>query len=142
MIVDDSPTNIDILASTLKGKYRLTIAKSGKEAIERVYQKLPHLILLDIMMPQMDGFEVCRRLKSKAETRDIPIIFITAMEEADQKTRGFELGAVDYITRPFHSSEVLARVQTHLTLRQMHRTLGEKNLIISRALAEDRKSVV
>ncbi len=136
MIVDDSPTNIDILASTLKGKYRLTIAKSGKEAIERVYQKLPHLILLDIMMPQMDGFEVCRRLKSKAETRDIPIIFITAMEEADQKTRGFELGAVDYITRPFHSSEVLARVQTHLTLRQMHRTLGEKNLIISRALAE------
>ena len=136
MIVDDSPTNIDILASTLKGKYRLTIAKSGKEAIERVNQQLPHLILLDIRMPQMDGFEVCRRLKSKAETRDIPIIFITAMEEADQKTRGFELGAVDYITRPFHSSEVLARVQTHLTLRQMHKTLGEKNLIISRALAE------
>ncbi len=136
MIVDDSPTNIDILASTLKTKYLLTIAKSGKEAIERVSHRAPHLILLDIMMPQMDGFEVCRRLKAKAETRDIPIIFITAMEDADQKTRGFELGAVDYITRPFHSSEVLARVQTHLTLRQMHLTLGEKNLIISRALAE------
>ncbi|MEH0022206.1 MAG: sigma 54-interacting transcriptional regulator [Desulfobacter sp.] len=136
MIVDDSPTNIDILASTLKDRYRLTIAKSGQTALERLQQQLPDLILLDIIMPEMDGFEVCQKLKSDPRTRQIPIIFITAMEEAEQKTRGFALGAVDYITRPFHASEVLARVKTHLSMRQMHLALDEKNRIIKRALAE------
>jgi DNA-binding NtrC family response regulator len=136
MIVDDSPTNIDILAGTLKDRYRLTIAKSGKTAFERLEQQLPDLILLDIMMPQMDGFEVCRHLKKTVLTRDIPIIFITAMEEADLKTKGFELGAVDYITRPFHASEVIARVHTHISLRRMHLALDEKNKIIQNALTE------
>ncbi|MCG8636031.1 MAG: sigma 54-interacting transcriptional regulator [Desulfobacterales bacterium] len=136
MIVDDSPTNIDILAGTLKDQYRLTIAKSGQTALDRLEQQLPDLILLDIVMPGMDGFEVCRRLKADPRTREIPIIFITAMEEAEQKTRGFELGAVDYIIRPFHSSEVLARVKTHLSMRRMHQALDEKNRIIRRALAE------
>jgi DNA-binding NtrC family response regulator len=136
MIVDDSPTNIDILAGTLKDRYRLTIAKSGKTAFERLEQQLPDLILLDIMMPQMDGFEVCRRLKKNVLTRDIPIIFITAMEETDLKTKGFELGAVDYITRPFYASEVIARVHTHISLRRMHLALDEKNRIIQNALTE------
>jgi DNA-binding NtrC family response regulator len=136
LIVDDSPTNIDILASTLKDRYRLTIAKSGRQALDRTAQKLPDLILLDIVMPEMDGFEVCEQLKQKARTRDIPIIFITAMDETDHKTKGFEAGAVDYITRPFHAAEVLARVNTHLSLRQMHLTLGEKNRIISKNLDE------
>ncbi len=136
MIVDDTPTNIDILASTLKDQYRLTIAKSGQTALDRIEQQLPDLILLDVVMPEIDGFEVCRRLKSNGRTRDIPIIFITAMEDATHKSQGFEAGAVDYIIRPFHSSEVLARVQTHLTLRRMHLALDEKNRIIKRALAE------
>ncbi len=136
MIVDDSPTNIDILAGTLKEQYRLTIAKSGQTALDRLEHQLPDLILLDIIMPGMDGFEVCQRLKTDPRTREIPIIFITAMEEAEHKTLGFELGAVDYIIRPFHSSEVLARVQTHLSMRRMHLALDEKNRIIRRALAE------
>lgn len=136
MIVDDTPTNIDILANTLKDQYRLTIAKSGQTALDRIDQQLPDLILLDVIMPGMDGFEVCRRLKADAVTRDIPIIFITAMEDAEHKSQGFEAGAVDYIIRPFHASEVLARVRTHLTLRQMHLALDEKNRIIKRALAE------
>ncbi len=136
MIVDDSPTNIDILSSTLKKHYRLTIAKSGQKALERTEHQLPDLILLDIMMPQMDGFEVCKRFKENSRTRDIPIIFITAMDEADHKTKGFQMGAVDYITRPFHSAEVLARVHTHLSLRQMHLSLEEKNQIIHKAFDE------
>ena len=136
MIVDDSPTNINILASTLKDHYRLIIAKSGKTAFEHLEQQQPDLIILDIIMPEMDGFEVCRHLKNTPGTRDIPIIFITSMEEAEQKTKGFELGAVDYITRPFQSVEVLARVRTHISLRQMHISLGEKNRIIKRALDE------
>ncbi|MBI9092645.1 MAG: sigma 54-interacting transcriptional regulator [Desulfobacterium sp.] len=136
MIIDDSPTNINILAGTLKDEFRLTIAKSGQTAFERLGQQLPDLILLDIIMPEMNGFEICRRLKADDRTREIPIIFITAMEEANKKTKGFELGAVDYITRPFHMAEVLARVRTHLSLRQMHLTLGEKNRIIRKTLAE------
>ncbi|MCG8617548.1 MAG: sigma 54-interacting transcriptional regulator [Desulfobacterales bacterium] len=136
MIVDDSPTNIDILAATLKDQYRLTIAKSGQTAMDRIDKQIPDLILLDILMPEMDGFEVCRRLKADKRTRDIPVIFITAVEAAEHKTRGFELGAVDYITRPFHKSEVLARVRTHLAMRQMHRELNEKNRSMGKALAE------
>lgn len=141
MIVDDSPTNIDILASTLNDRYRLTIAKSGQQALDRTAQQLPDLILLDIMMPGMDGFEVCQHLKRQESTRDIPIIFITAMDETDHKTKGFEAGAVDYITRPFHGAEVRARVSTHLSLRQMHLALGEKNRIIARNLDEKNRQL-
>ena len=136
MIVDDSPTNIDILASTLKDHYRITIAKNGETAFKRLEKQLPDLILLDIVMPGMDGFSVCKQLKADARTCDIPVIFITAMEEADQKTRGFDLGAVDYIVRPFHASEVLARVKTHLALQDLNKALAQKNRVIHRALAE------
>lgn len=136
MIVDDSTTNINILAGTLKAYYRLTVAKSGQTALERLSQHLPDLIILDVMMPQMDGFEVCRRIKSDEKTKDIPVIFITAIDEPDQKTKGFELGAVDYITRPFQAAEVLARVRTHISLRQMHLALSEKNKETRRALDE------
>ena len=136
MIVDDSPTNIDILVGMLKDQYRLTIAKTGARALDLTRRQVPDLILLDLVMPEMDGFEVCQRLKAEAETRDIPIIFITAMDQKEQKTRGFELGAVDYITRPFHSSEVMARVKTHLTLGRMTEALKEKNRLIRRDLDE------
>ena len=103
LIVDDNATNIDLLINTLKEENRLGIAKNGANAIAYATKHKPDLILLDIMMPEMDGYEVCERLKGDPETADIPVIFITAMTETVNKTRGFELGAVDYITKPFHA---------------------------------------
>ncbi len=116
LIVDDNPTNIDILVNALKDDYRLGVAKNGEKALSFASKHHPSLILLDIMMPGMDGFEVCNRLKDSPETMDIAIIFITAIHEASSKTKGFEIGAVDYITKPFNTTEVIARVRTHLDL--------------------------
>ena len=130
LIVDDNATNIDLLVNTLKGENRLGIAKNGPNAIAYVAKHKPDLILLDIMMPAMDGYEVCARLKSDPETAVIPVIFITAMSETVNKTRGFELGAVDYITKPFHAAEVKARVRTHLSLEEMRRQLTSHNLLL------------
>jgi putative two-component system response regulator len=136
LIVDDNPTNIDLLVSTLKGEYRLGIAKSGAKALEYVGRQTPALVLLDIMMPEMDGFEVCKRLKADPHTAAIPIIFITAMSETTDKTHGFELGAVDYITKPFHAAEVVARVRTHLTMADMRRKLSSQNALLAEKVAE------
>ncbi len=141
MIVDDNVTNIEMLAATLRSHFRLAIVKSGEKALAYIEKHLPDIILLDIMMPQMSGFELCEYLKKNARTRDIPIIFITAINATAQKTRGFELGAVDYITKPFHAAEVLARVRTHLSLRQMQETLEEKNRIITGTLKEKRRQM-
>lgn len=118
LLVDDNPTNLDTLVHTLRNEYRLGIAKSGAKALEYVNTYLPDLILLDIIMPGMDGFEVCKKLKSSSKTRGIPVIFITAMGETEYKTKGFAVGALDYITKPFHAEEVKARVRTHLTLKK------------------------
>ncbi len=118
LIVDDNPTNIDLLVSTLKNDCRLSVAKNGPKALDYAERYLPDLILLDIMMPEMNGYEVCTRLKATSQTKDIPVIFITAMSETEHKTRGFEVGAVDYITKPFHAAEVKARVRTHLSLKK------------------------
>ncbi len=120
LIVDDNSVNIDLLVNTLKNDYRLGIAKNGPKALEYTDKHMPDLILLDIMMPGMNGYEVCTRLKAVTRTRDIPVIFITAMSEAGHKTRGFEVGALDYITKPFHAAEVKARVKTHLALKEAH----------------------
>ncbi len=98
LVVDDTEANIDILVETLDSEYEVSIAMDGESALETIDTDPPDLILLDIMMPGMDGYEVCRRLKSEPKTSGIPIIFITAMSEIQNKTRGFELGAVDYIT--------------------------------------------
>jgi len=141
MIVDDNVTNIEMLAATLRSHFRLAIVKSGEKALAYTKKHLPDLILLDIMMPQMSGFELCQYLKHDALTRNIPIIFITAINATNQKSRGFELGAVDYITKPFHAAEVLARVRTHLSLRQMQETLEEKNRIIAGTLKEKRRQM-
>ena len=119
LIVDDNATNIDLLVNTLSEEYRLGVAKNGPTALEYTFKHKPDLVLLDIMMPEMDGYEVCSRLKADPETAAIPIIFITAMSETVSKTRGFELGAVDYITKPFHAAEVKARIRTHLSLEEM-----------------------
>ncbi len=136
MIVDDNPTNIELLADTLRDRYRLVIAKSGERALKSIAHQKPDLILLDIMMPEMSGFEVCQKLKEGGETGDIPVIFITAMDDTAQKTKGFQMGAVDYITKPFHTAEVLARVRTHLALGRMHKELARKNRMIRRDLDE------
>jgi putative two-component system response regulator len=135
LIVDDNATNIDLLVNTLKTEYRLGIAKNGPKALEYVGKQTPDLVLLDIMMPEMDGYTVCARLKANAETAAIPIIFITAMTETVNKTKGFELGAVDYITKPFHAAEVKARIRTHLSLEEMRRQLKTQNVILEEKVA-------
>jgi PAS domain S-box-containing protein len=128
LIVDDEPSNIKLLAAVLRDEYRLIVASSGSEALRlAISKKRPDLILLDIMMPDMDGYTVCRRLKNNEKTRHIPIIFITAKTEIESENRGFELGAVDYITKPFCVSTVRARVRTHLELKHHHDMLEFTN---------------
>ncbi|MBN2373718.1 hybrid sensor histidine kinase/response regulator [bacterium] len=118
LIVDDVPQNIQVLANILKEEgYQMGFAKDGKTALAHTDSVQFDLIILDIMMPDMDGFEVCERLKKDKKKRDIPVIFVTAKDETSDKTRGFELGAVDYITKPFDAQEVLARIKTHISLR-------------------------
>ena len=136
LIVDDNATNIDLLVNTLKAEHRLGIAKNGPKALEFATRQKPDLVLLDIMMPEMDGYEVCRRLKADPQTAAIPVIFITAMSETGDKTRGFELGAVDYITKPFQAAEVMARVRTHLSLEEMRRQLISQNLLLERKVEQ------
>jgi putative two-component system response regulator len=134
--VDDNPTNIDLLVNTLKDNYRLGIAKDGAKALEYAAKHLPDLVLLDIMMPGMDGYEVCRRLKEDPSTAIIPVIFITAMNDAEDEARGLELGAIDYITKPFHAAEVCARIRTHLSLEEMREQLASQNEILEKQVAE------
>ena len=130
LVVDDTEANIDILVAALDSEYEVSVAMDGESALETIDTDLPDLILLDIMMPGMDGYEVCRRLKSEPKTAAIPIVFITSMSEIQNKTRGFELGAVDYITKPFEVMEVKARVKTHLSLTLARRELANQNIIL------------
>jgi serine phosphatase RsbU (regulator of sigma subunit) len=124
LLVDDVKDNITILIETLKSDYKLGFALNGPDALDYAKRKLPDLILLDIMMPDMDGYEVCRRLQADPATRDIPVLFITALDEIDNKTHAFEVGAVDYITKPFELLEVKARVKTHLALKLARQALA------------------
>jgi sigma-B regulation protein RsbU (phosphoserine phosphatase) len=120
LIVDDTPENIQILMETLKDQYAIVAAINGEKGLKMaVAEPKPDIILLDIMMPGMDGYEVCRRLKADEQTRDIPIIFVTAKTEVEDETLGFELGAVDYITKPFSVPVVKARVKAHLDLKRL-----------------------
>ncbi|MDM8522159.1 two-component system response regulator [Desulfococcaceae bacterium HSG8] len=136
LIVDDTKTNIDVLIQALRDHYKLGVALNGTKAIEYVMANHPDLILLDILMPGMDGFEVCQNLKKRLEFRDIPIIFITAMDSSGDKTRGFEMGAVDYITKPFDITEVKARVKTHLSLKIAQEALKNQNIILEEKVQE------
>ena len=126
LLVDDVKDNINVLVNALKGEYKLGFALNGPSALEFVQKHAPDLILLDLMMPGMDGYEVCRRLKADPKTRHIPVLFITAMDEVQHKTAAFEAGGVDYITKPFEILEVKARVKTHLSLRLAHETLARQ----------------
>ncbi|MDM8544080.1 adenylate/guanylate cyclase domain-containing protein [Desulfococcaceae bacterium HSG9] len=116
LVVDDEPNNLQLMMQILQDRYQLAFASSGEEALEAVLKSEPALILLDIMMPGMNGYEVCKILKADEKTCDIPIIFITAMGEVENETKGLELGAVDYITKPIKPSIVKARIKTHLSL--------------------------
>jgi two-component system sensor histidine kinase/response regulator len=137
LIVDDVPTNLKLLLTYLHDfDYEVLVAQNGKDALAKVERAKPDLILLDVMMPIMDGFEACRRLKMKKETRDIPIIFMTALTETIDKVKGFEMGAVDYITKPIQHEEVLARITTHLSLRNLQKTLEQKNQILEQQTLE------
>src|SRR5512136_864122 len=134
LVVDDTPANIQLLAATLKGKgYQISVATNGKQALEVVSRRRPDLILLDVMMPEMDGFETCRRLKASERWHAIPVIFLTAKTETEDIVQGFELGAVDYVAKPFNAHELLARVATHLTMDELRRSLAEKNAELARA---------
>lgn len=125
MIVDDTETNIDILVEALGGDFDLRVAMDGETALEAIADEPPDLILLDIMMPGMDGYEVCSRLKSAPATRDIPVVFLTAMSEEQDEARGLALGAVDYITKPFSPALVKARVRNQLELKRYRDHLEE-----------------
>jgi putative two-component system response regulator len=121
LLVDDEPQNLQLLRQILKDDYDLVFAKSGEDALGAAVSQHPDLILLDVMMPGMDGHEVCRRLKQDMRCSDIPVIFVTAMTEESDEARGFELGAVDYITKPVRPSVVRMRVKSHLALSDQQR---------------------
>ncbi len=132
LLVDDNTTNLDVLSDLLLNKgYEILVSIDGASAIERARLTQPHLILLDIMMPGIDGFETCKRLKADPATAEIPVIFMTALGDTQNKVRGFSSGAVDYITKPFEADEVLARVSNHLLIQQLQKDLKEKNALLS-----------
>jgi len=127
LIVDDTPANVSVLLQCLGEEgYRLMVAEDGEEALAQIARSQPDLVLLDVMMPGIDGFETCRRLREKPELRDLPVIFMTALTETAEKIKGFSVGAVDYITKPIQHEEALARVATHLMLRRLRRDLAKE----------------
>ncbi len=136
LIVDDTPANLRLLAQMLSERgYSVRAVTSGARALESLQITPASLILLDIRMPEMDGYEVCKRIKEDPQTKDIPVIFISALNEIEDKVKGFDVGGVDYITKPFQFEEVLARVETHLSLRRLQKQLQEANKKFERELA-------
>jgi len=137
LIVDDNHNNLEVLSETLtRAGFQVAVAIDGETAIEQVQYYKPELILLDVMMPGIDGYETCKRIKSSPDTFDIPIIFMTALSDTEHKVRGFALGAVDYITKPFQREEVLARVRVQLQLRNLARTLEGQNRILKKEILQ------
>jgi len=137
LVVDDAPDNLTLMSELLKGHYKVKVANSGEKALKiALAEPHPDLILLDIMMPGMDGYEVCQRLQADAVTRDIPVIFLTAKAEADDERRGLELGAVDYITKPISPPIVLARVRNHLALKAQADFLRNKSDFLAQVVNE------
>lgn len=128
LIVDDNPTNLEVLSESLSdGGFQVAVATDGESALEQVSYHPPALILLDVMMPGIDGFETCKRLKENPQTQDIPVIFMTALSDTEHKIKGFSLGAMDYITKPFRYEEVMARVRVHLKVQTLTQTLQGQN---------------
>jgi len=134
LIVEDTPVNIQTLTAILKGHgYQISVATNGRQALQVIEKVKPDLVLMDVMMPEMDGHEACRLIKASPLWRDLPIIFLTAKTDPTDIVRGFELGAVDYVTKPFNTHELLARVETHLTIDHLRRSLAGKIAELARA---------
>ncbi len=143
LVVDDSPENIDLLGEVLKQDYKIKVALNGEKALKIARsENPPDIILLDIMMPGMDGYEVCRKLKSDSRTQDIPVIFVTSMSEVEDETKGLEVGAIDYITKPISSAIVEARVKNHLELKEAREYLKNQNEILEQRVEERTKEVL
>ena len=127
LVVDDSPENIDLLGNALSRDFEIKVALNGEKALKIAgAEKPPDLILLDVKMPGIDGYEVCRRLKSNSKTREIPVIFVTSLSEVEDETKGLELGAIDYITKPIRPPIVQARVRSHIELKDAREYLKIK----------------
>jgi putative two-component system response regulator len=142
LIVDDTPENIALMSSLLKGLFRTKVANNGEKALQIAFSDdPPDLILLDIMMPGMDGYEVCRRLKDSRKTSDIPVIFLTAKSQVEDEQKGFELGAVDYITKPISPPIVLARVKTQLQMKSARDFLLDNNKYLEQEVARRTQEV-
>lgn len=141
LVVDDTPDNISLLSGLLKEQYKVKVATNGEKALQVAKAAPPDLILLDIMMPVMDGYETCRRLKEDEELNEIPVIFLTAKEEVEDENLGFDLGAVDYITKPISSPILLSRVKTHLTLKQSKDFLADKNEFLEAEISRRIKEI-
>ncbi|RAS65333.1 response regulator receiver modulated metal dependent phosphohydrolase [Vibrio diazotrophicus] len=142
LVVDDTPDNIDILVGILGDDYKLKVAIEGKKALEVAHKSQPDLILLDVMMPNMNGYEVCQQLKKDPITTHIPVIFVTAMSEVEDETLGFEVGGIDYITKPVSPSVVKARVNTHLSLYNNKRLLEEEVKVRTHDLEKTRFEII
>jgi signal transduction histidine kinase len=141
LIVDDMPANLGVLTTHLEREgYTAVVAQGGEECITRAQFVRPDLILLDVMMPGLDGFETCRRLKSAPETRDIPVVFMTALTDTGDKLTGFSVGGIDYVTKPLDGAEVLARIDTHLTLHNLRRELAQQNEQLQHEIAARRET--
>lgn len=137
LIVDDNPTNLEVLSGALSNSgWEIWVAVDGESALEQVQFAQPDLILLDVMMPGIDGFETCRQLKESITTCDIPVIFMTALSDSVDKVKGLNLGAVDYITKPFQKEEVVARVKTHLTISHLNKQLQNQNQLLKQEVQE------
>jgi len=142
LVVDDNPANLNILFemfSTLS--YDILFASDGESCLDILRKEYPDLILLDVMMPGIDGFETCERLKANERTSSIPVIFMTALSDTEDKVKGFQLGAVDYITKPFQPPEVLARVITHLTMRKMYLMLEDRKQHLKHLVEEKTRTI-
>ncbi|MGI0488246.1 response regulator [Pantanalinema rosaneae CENA516] len=141
LLVDDNPTNLNILVAALRDSgYKLRVAQDGESAIAQILYAQPDLILLDVMMPGIDGFETCRRLKANPTTQAIPVIFMTALTETFDKVQGFQVGAVDYITKPFEIDEVLIRIQTHLAIQKLQDQLQAQNQQLQQEIHDRQKA--
>ncbi len=142
MIVDDTPANLRMLEEMLKGQgYRVVAFPKGESAIKAAFRNPPDLILLDIRMPEMDGYEVCRQLKTDERLRDIPVIFISALRETLDMVKAFDVGGVDYVAKPFRFEEVQARVETHLQIRRMQKELEKHNLNLQELVREQVREI-
>jgi putative two-component system response regulator len=138
LVVDDEPANLNLMRQILKNDYDLAFAKSGVDALANIQKQIPDLILLDVMMPGMDGHEACQKIKADPRANAVPVIFCTAMTDEQDEVRGFKLGASDYLTKPVRPAVVLARVRTHLELADQHRATQEEVRIAHKDLIDSR----